>query len=180
MVILGRKRQAFTLVELLVVIAIIGILVGLLLPAVQAAREAARRMQCTNNLKQIGLAIHNYESTIKRIPPGAVWNGGTVDVTFGRFVGPINERGSSLAFILPYIEQQALYSQFDFALPINNARFPANIQGGMFLKGARVPAYICPSDVNDPISPGVNQIQPSNYTFSMGPSSALSNNGNCS
>lgn len=180
MVILGRKRQAFTLVELLVVIAIIGILVGLLLPAVQAAREAARRMQCTNNLKQIGLAIHNYESTIKRIPPGAVWNGGTVDVTFGRFVGPINERGSSLAFILPYIEQQALYSQFDFALPINNARFPANIQGGMFLKGARVPAYICPSDVNDPISPGVNQIQPSNYTFSMGPSSALSNNGSCS
>jgi len=133
MVILGRKRQAFTLVELLVVIAIIGILVGLLLPAVQAAREAARRMQCTNNLKQIGLAIHNYESTIKRIPPGAVWNGGTVDVTFGRFVGPINERGSSLAFILPYIEQQALYSQFDFALPINNARFPANIQGGMLL-----------------------------------------------
>lgn len=175
-----RQISGFTLVELLVVIAIIGILVGLLLPAVQAAREAARRMQCSNNLKQIGLAIHNYESATKRIPPGAVWNGGTVDITVGRFVGPINERGSSLAFILPFIEQQALYNQFDFALPINNARFPANINGGMFLKGARVPTYICPSDVNEPISPGVNQIQPSNYTFCMGPSSAISNSPTCS
>ncbi len=121
-------QKAFTLVELLVVIAIIGILVGLLLPAVQAAREAARRMQCSNNLKQIGLAIHNYELANKRIPPGAVWNGGTVDVTFGRFVGPINERGSCHAFMLPFLEQQALYNQFDFALPINNARFPAGIR----------------------------------------------------
>ncbi len=177
---LAKWRGAFTLVELLVVIAIIGVLVGLLLPAVQSAREAARRMQCSNNLKQIGLAIHNYENANKRIPPGAVWNGGTVNITIGRFEGPINERGSSLAFILPFIEQQALYDQFDFALPINNARFPATMFGGMFLKGARVAAYICPSDVNDPISPGVNQIQPSNYTFNMGPSSALSNNGACS
>lgn len=69
-----KKWQAFTLVELLVVIAIIGILVGLLLPAVQAAREAARRMQCGNNVKQIALACHNYESAHKKFPPDANWN----------------------------------------------------------------------------------------------------------
>jgi len=106
------KKTGFTLVELLVVIAIIGILVGLLLPAVQAAREAARRMQCSNNLKQIGLAIHNYESSTKSIPPlrnrddlpdiVADWNTQTF---------------SWRARLLPYIEQTAVYEQIDFSLP---------------------------------------------------------------
>ncbi len=100
-----RRRGGFTLVELLVVIAIIGILVGLLLPAVQAAREAARRMQCSNNLKQLGLALHNYESTFKRFPAA---NAGTgcrnsaicPTATTGR------SRVSTHVFILPFIEQQ--------------------------------------------------------------------------
>ncbi|HTN74437.1 MAG TPA: DUF1559 domain-containing protein, partial [Pirellulaceae bacterium] len=93
----------FTLVELLVVIAIIGILVALLLPAVQAAREAARRMQCMNNLKQLGLAAHNFHSAHGKLPPG--------------FLGPVpaqdNIGGDQcigvLAFLLPYLEQQAVY-----------------------------------------------------------------------
>ena len=175
------SKQAFTLVELLVVIAIIGILVGLLLPAVQAAREAARRMQCSNNLKQIGLAIHNYESATKKIPPGAIFYGGT-QVDIGRFHGINNQRGSMLAFILPYIEQQTLYAQFDFTMPVNETRLPdpVNATGGMFLKGVLVPSYKCPSDINEPISPGRNQIQPSNYHPSMGPSAQISNNAACS
>lgn len=96
-----NRNSAFTLVELLVVIAIIGILVGLLLPAVQAAREAARRMQCTNNLKQLGLAFHNHESTFKTLPPL---------YTSGSYVQPDH---LCLTFVLPYLEQTALYNQID-------------------------------------------------------------------
>ena len=90
------KRHAFTLVELLVVIAIIGVLVALLLPAVQAAREAARRSQCTNNLRQIGVGIHNYESTWKTLPPGSY------QAVFGTWI----------LHLLPFVEQQALHSQY--------------------------------------------------------------------
>jgi len=93
---LGATRSAFTLVELLVVIAIIGILVGLLLPAVQAAREAARRMSCQNNMKQLGLAMLNFESTFKKLPPGN------------------DTRFNGLHFrLLPYMEQAAVYTSFD-------------------------------------------------------------------
>jgi prepilin-type N-terminal cleavage/methylation domain-containing protein/prepilin-type processing-associated H-X9-DG protein len=94
-----RGRAAFTLVELLVVIAIIGILIALLLPAVQAAREAARRMQCGNNLKQIGLALHNYMSSVKKFPPGWVHNANMVDHPFWAWG----------AFILPYMDLEPLY-----------------------------------------------------------------------
>jgi len=98
-------RIGFTLVELLVVIAIIGILVGLLLPAVQAAREAARRMQCGNNLKQVGLALHNYESAFRALPAQAS----------GPSQGPqfTARRGSWLTAVLPYFEQDGLYKSFD-------------------------------------------------------------------
>src|SRR5690606_13401350 len=105
-----RRQCAFTLIELLVVIAIIGVMVGLLLPAVQAAREAARRMQCGNHLRQIGLAIHNYESVHQVVPIG--WNGlnsASQNTTF---------RWSYLAAVLPFLEQANVYDQLDLSLTL--------------------------------------------------------------
>ena len=103
------QRTGFTLVELLVVIAIIGILVALLLPAVQAAREAARRMQCTNNVKNLSLACHNYHDTYKTMPQNySTWGG-----AFARHT--IDGRSQSwMVAVLPFIEQQPLYDQIDF------------------------------------------------------------------
>jgi prepilin-type N-terminal cleavage/methylation domain-containing protein/prepilin-type processing-associated H-X9-DG protein len=133
--------RGFTLVELLVVIAIIGILVGLLLPAVQAAREAARRMQCSNNVKQLGLATHNFESAMKKLPYGKHrW-------TFG---GP-------LAQILPYLEQSTIYSQFNpLVLNVTPESNTVNPCGGDAVNSfwpttfntmrLRVSAFECPSD----------------------------------
>ncbi len=125
-----KTSSGFTLVELLVVIAIIGILVGLLLPAVQAAREAARRMQCSNNLKQIGLAVHNYESANKRFPPGNITDGDCCS-TPSRTVWSV--------CILPYLEQTALLGTFNPNLAIED---PAN----SFLRQQKMPTYNCPSD----------------------------------
>ena len=104
-----RTRCAFTLVELLVVIAIIGVLVGLLLPAVQAVREAARRMSCGNNLKQMGLAILNYESANKRLPAGM-----HADRALSLADVPRKARGHGWGLaILPYMEQSAIYDTID-------------------------------------------------------------------
>ncbi len=122
-----QMRPAFTLVELLVVIAIIGILAGLLLPAVQAAREAARRISCSNNLKQIGLAIHNYESATKRLPPSACIN-------------PLATNNGSWSIhgrLLPYLEQGSLYNQIDLSIGWSN--YPV-------ISRFRVPVYVCPAD----------------------------------
>jgi len=111
-----RRKNAFTLVELLVVIAIIGMLIALLLPAVQAAREAARRMTCSNHLKQFGLAVHNFHDAYKRLPPGAIvvtrspWTAGLPEIAQGDpngFTGGVTP--SFWVFILPYMEQTALY-----------------------------------------------------------------------
>jgi prepilin-type N-terminal cleavage/methylation domain-containing protein/prepilin-type processing-associated H-X9-DG protein len=123
-----RRRIAFTLIELLVVIAIIAILIGLLLPAVQKVREAANRMSCENNLKQIGVALHNYHSAYQTLPPGSNTKGFTV-----------------VALILPFMEQQNLYSQINFSVAANNA---ANAGP----TGTRIPSLICPSDVLGPNS----------------------------
>lgn len=125
------SRNAFTLVELLVVIAIIGILVGLLLPAVQAAREAARRMQCTNNLKQLGLAAHNFESSFKTFPPGE-WIRATEAGS--------TSRPAWTTILMQYVEQANKFNQFDFAFDVHTS--PKNLAA----RQQDVSVYICPSD----------------------------------
>lgn len=174
---LFRDRRGFTLVELLVVIAIIGVLVALLLPAVQAAREAARRTQCNNNLKQIGLAIHNYHDTNNRLPPGAVFHGGAEEP----WGGPINHRGSIHIRLLPYLEQQSLYDLFDLSRGTDNQAAPQPFQdGNTLLRSATVNVFLCPSDNStQKLGDRPNQVQVSNYDFNMGPSAAISNSPSC-
>ncbi len=137
------RRYGFTLVELLVVITIIGILIALLLPAVQSAREAARRMQCQNNLKQLGLACLNYESTYGVFPPASHW----VDLKPGmaansmRMQNQNNLRENWVILVLPFLEQQALYDAFDLTLPINDARNAGP-------RSTQLAVMRCPSDSN--------------------------------
>jgi prepilin-type N-terminal cleavage/methylation domain-containing protein len=111
---MNRRTRGFTLVELLVVIAIIGILVGLMLPAVQMARESARRTQCTGNLDQIGTALHNYHDTHGCFPPFFIHRTGDPSR-----IADADKGANWLVFLLPYVEQQALYDQWDFHIPAN-------------------------------------------------------------
>ncbi|GAB5407399.1 MAG: DUF1559 domain-containing protein [Aureliella sp.] len=133
-------QNGFTLVELLVVIAIIGILVGLLLPAVQAAREAARRMQCSNNLKQMGLALHNYESAFRSMPPAGIremYNG-----------SGWSRQASWMVRIMPMIEQGNAYNSASFSdnsFDNNPAGWAAPARHWEAMASLRVPSYWCPS-----------------------------------
>lgn len=168
----SNRMRGFTLVELLVVIAIIGILVGLLLPAVQAAREAARRMQCGNNLKQLGLSIHNFESANKKLPSGMnspSYNAAYDDQNFS-YVG-------HLCQLLPYMEQSTVYNPFGANIDMDARTYtlavtsPPNLRrrawwhdgaGTVVVRGgavtypdihavstAKIPSFLCPSDNAD-------------------------------
>lgn len=197
------ERQAFTLVELLVVIAIIGVMVGLLLPAVQSAREAARRMSCSNNLKQIGLALHNYHDTNNRLPSSGFQHQATAQEpnTWNQ-----SSKGSQLAKLLPFIEQVALYESIPFGgaqmplldpgQPSGNSEWQAYVLsngiGSFDFNGLRVertwhvvvPTYLCPSDGfmdrwqwSDGNNAGHRAL--SNYAYSIGPQAMPSHNGSC-
>jgi prepilin-type N-terminal cleavage/methylation domain-containing protein/prepilin-type processing-associated H-X9-DG protein len=158
------NRRAFTLIELLVVIAIIGILISLLLPAVQKIREAAARLQCQNNLKQMGLALHNYHDSNQSLPPGYVaampYSDGATDTTPG---------WAWSAFLLPYLEQGPLYNSMRFNLPVEHAQNAAAVQ-------TLVKVYLCPSDltpqsaftVPDAFGKPVALAAPSSYAACIG------------
>jgi prepilin-type N-terminal cleavage/methylation domain-containing protein len=148
-----NRKSGFTLVELLVVIAIIGVLVGLLLPAVQAAREAARRMQCSNNLKQIGLALHAYHDAHRKFPRGAY------AAQVGGCGGVPNHEAhgnSPLTMILPFIEQASLYNSWDFT-----RGYPCNLEKAY---KAKIATFLCPSDFLLPY-----ETCSTNYCLSTGP-----------
>jgi prepilin-type N-terminal cleavage/methylation domain-containing protein/prepilin-type processing-associated H-X9-DG protein len=150
-----RRRLGFTLIELLVVIAIIAILIGLLVPAVQKVREAAARIQCSNNLKQIGLALHNYEGNFHQLPPGSriPWYPGGVDQDdFLDFTKPFGPNWAVI--LLPFIEQDNLYNQANVigypGVAITVGTPPANAnQNWRSLRNVEIKTYLCPSDANN-------------------------------
>src|SRR5205823_2234375 len=133
-----RRRSAFTLIELLVVIAIIGILVGLLLPAVQKVREAANRMKCQNNLKQMGLALHNYHDANKTFPPGGT------SATFSDMMG---SGYSCQMFLLNFIEQDNVCKTMDMMMP-------ASDMANDVARSSTVSIFLCPSDPMKALPPG--------------------------
>ena len=152
-----KRRSGFTLVELLVVIAIIGILVAMLLPAVSAAREAARKMSCGNNLKQLGLALHTYHTTYNSLPPNGMffWQ----SQSHNAHTWYNSTRGSLFVKLLPFIEQDPIYNQlnFDLALPAT-PRFEQQVNpaNGKWHVSEIIPGFLCPSANVDPYITGTN------------------------
>lgn len=184
---MNRKRSAFTLIELLVVIAIIAVLIGLLLPAIQKVREAANRMACSNNLKQLGLAAHNYQSTFNKLPPGYL--GPLTDNTAATKLqsDPTIQWVGVLVYLLPYMEQSAIYQQFNQAwtpldvkqqgdgktgVGITNNWWtdPGVVKGGitnLTLAHNKIKEFVCPS--HDPYSSTPNIASGSHYWLSGAP-----------
>lgn len=155
---MAHKKRAFTLVELLVVIAIIGVLVALLLPAVQSAREAARRNSCVNNLKQITLALTNRETIAGNYPA-------SFEIEPGTTLSTNNGSWSIQAQLLPFLEAGAAFAIIDFDLPWDDT---VNRNSGV--PTLRVPTYLCPSEVNDTVrvKNGEDFVYPHNYGGNFG------------
>jgi prepilin-type N-terminal cleavage/methylation domain-containing protein/prepilin-type processing-associated H-X9-DG protein len=139
-----RRHRGFTLIELLVVIAIIGVLIALLLPAVQSAREAARRSQCVNNLKQLGIAAHNYHDTYSRFPLGR-----TITVIGGAI--SINYAYSPHSQMLPFLEQNPVYQSINFNLTWNPDPNRAGYDGNATARATVVSVFLCPSDAQNAV-----------------------------
>ena len=152
------NRSGFTLVELLVVIAIIGALVSLLLPAIQSAREVARRAQCLSHMRQLGIAVHNYQTTASVFPPS--YCVAPHQIQKGGGGGSVHVR------ILPFLEEGTLYRNIDFTLPMSGWVLP----DGEKIRRRRIATYLCPSEVHDEprYEAGNHTDYPVNYGFNMG------------
>ena len=160
----ATARRGFTLIELLVVIAIIAILIGLLLPAVQKVREAAARAKCQNNLKQLGLALHNYEGANGRFPPAFLAD------TYGMPLPAYFFSWSVLAQLNPYLEQTNIYNAMDLKQPIYVPPAYTISPQNQFAVVQVVPTFLCPSDRGVPVSSayGVTDMGPTNYAACIG------------
>ncbi len=158
-----NARRGFTLIELLVVIAIIGVLIALLLPAVQAAREAARRAQCTNNLKQIGLALHNYHSENNCFPMGC-----SSGMYSGIGVYRVKQNLSAHAAMLPMLEQTAVYNAFNFNWGCEDNTSVLCYRINSTAQNSTISAFVCPSDPNGGRPDHNNTANTNNYYASVG------------
>jgi prepilin-type N-terminal cleavage/methylation domain-containing protein/prepilin-type processing-associated H-X9-DG protein len=159
-------RRGFTLIELLVVIAIVGVLIGLLLPAVQKVREAAARIKCSNNLKQLGLAAHGYHDANGGMPPGTK----TTATNPLQFDSPPYIRSPLPFFLLPHLEQQSLYNQFNFSTGTHYPYMDVNLS----LTTVRLVVMTCPSETPRMFTLGTSQPTPKhNYVGCWGASSVL-------
>jgi type II secretory pathway pseudopilin PulG len=175
----GRSRQAFTVVELIVVIGVIGVLAALLLPAVQAAREAARSTQCLNNLRQLGIALHNYHETHSCFPPAVIWNGGpgeplgdaelpvgTIDrvaTGYSPANGPDRVLANWAILLLPQLEQYNVYKGFNLGLPVDD---PSNAVA----RASPLSVMTCPSDpyTKNPYERALLAGTPTGHTYARG------------